>query len=131
VAGPEVSTEKPLSPLCGICGIDDPLDDSIELEENGESEEAGAIIQGGTEAIKLGKDSDEREVRKLIDPRKPTKEEVDLHDMFHSPYRNWCAICVKAIEVKTWIIAKLSMSHGVYLNTRSIIIFLETSLALN
>ncbi len=60
-----MSTEKPLSPLCGICGIDDPISDEMEPEEEG-------IISGGTEADKMGKESDDRDVRQLIDPRKPT-----------------------------------------------------------
>ena len=91
MAGHDVSTEteKPLSPLCGVCGIDDPISDEMELEEEG-------IISGGTEADKMGKESDDRDVRLLIDPRKPTQKEVDEHDLFHLPYRNWCAICIKA-----------------------------------
>ena len=91
MAGHDVSTEteKPLSPLCGVCGIDDPISDEMELEEEG-------IISGGTEADKMGKESDDRDVRQLIDPRKPTQKEVEEHDLFHLPYRNWCAICIKA-----------------------------------
>ena len=86
-----MSTEKPLSPMCGVCGVDDPEEGSMELEE-----EADGVIHGGTDAIKYAKDSDERNVRQLIDPRKPTKQEVDLHELFHLPYRNWCAVCIKA-----------------------------------
>ena len=75
MAGPDVSTEKPSSPLCDVCGIDDPDDGSMESEE-----EADGVIHGGTDAIKCAKDSDERNVRQLIDPRKPTKQEVDYHE---------------------------------------------------
>ena len=31
----------------------------------------------------------------MIDPRKPTQEEVDEHELTHLPYRNWCPICVR------------------------------------
>ncbi len=67
MAGPDVSTEKPLSPLCGVCGIDDPDDGSMELEE-----EADGIIHLGTDAIKCAKPSDERNVRHLIHLSEPT-----------------------------------------------------------
>ena len=29
-------------------------------------------------------------------PCSPTQEEIDLHDLTHLPYRNWCPVCVKA-----------------------------------
>ena len=32
----------------------------------------------------------------LIDPRKPTAEDVERHNMHHMPYRNWCLVCVQA-----------------------------------
>ena len=32
----------------------------------------------------------------LIDPRRPTQKEVEEHERTHLPYRNWCAVCVKA-----------------------------------
>ena len=35
-------------------------------------------------------------VRKILDPRLPTQEEVDHHNLTHLPYRNWCPECVKA-----------------------------------
>ena len=65
----------------------------MELEEGSDE-----VIHGGEETRRLKKDDDERaeDIKRLIDPRKPTKEEVDLHDLFHLPYRNWCPVCVKA-----------------------------------
>ena len=39
---------------------------------------------------------DSREMRRLVDPRRPSQEEVDEHELTHLPYRNWCPICVKA-----------------------------------
>ena len=32
----------------------------------------------------------------MIDPRKPTKAEVEEHELVHVPYRNWCPVCVRA-----------------------------------
>ena len=29
-------------------------------------------------------------------PKEPTKEERELHNLTHMPYRNWCPICVRA-----------------------------------
>ena len=53
---------------------------------------------GGYRSVEVerkGKDEEKRELRKLIDPRKPTQEEVDEHELTHLPYRNWCPICVR------------------------------------
>ena len=46
--------------------------------------------------LKVERETDDRDVEHIVDPRLPTKEEVDAHNMFHSPYRNWCPVCVKA-----------------------------------
>jgi len=85
--------EKPISPLeenvtCGICGVDDEV---MELDPEG-----GEKIVMGEEAVRIGKEDGIREFRKLVDPLKPSKAEVDDHNLFHTPYRNWCPICVKA-----------------------------------
>jgi len=37
---------------------------------------------------------DFREVKKLVDPKLPSREEVETHEMTHLPYRNWCRHCV-------------------------------------
>ena len=29
-------------------------------------------------------------------PGKPSADEVDHHNLTHSPYRNWCSICVRS-----------------------------------
>ena len=35
-------------------------------------------------------------IKSLRDPKLPTKEEVEKHNLIHLPYRDWCPICVKA-----------------------------------
>ena len=87
---------EPISPSCGICGVDDPLGQEMELEAD--EEEKGNVILEAKDAVRIGKEDDDRrdEVKTLIDPRKPTKEEVEFHDLFHLPYRNWCPLCVMA-----------------------------------
>ena len=36
-------------------------------------------------------------VRKKSDPKLPSAEEIDKHDvMGHLPFRDWCSVCVKA-----------------------------------
>ena len=37
----------------------------------------------------------EREVKKLNSPIKPSREEVETHNLTHLPYRNWCRHCVR------------------------------------
>ena len=71
---------EPISPLCGICGVNDSNDQGMELTADDED-----VIFEGKDVKRIGKEDEERhdEVKRLIDPRKPTKEEVDLHDLFH------------------------------------------------
>ena len=40
--------------------------------------------------------SEAQEPRHKCIPCTPTLEEMDLHDLTHVPYRNWCPFCVKA-----------------------------------
>ena len=70
-----------------------------------EDEEVGGLtgdsltdagVQPNEEAVKKDKESDERAVKKMLDPRRPTKAEVEEHELFHLPYRNWCPVCVEA-----------------------------------
>jgi len=83
-----VNCEEKENVTCGVCGLDD-----AEMQLQGEGDEA---IVMGEAAVRISKDDGVRVIRKLVDPLKPTKEEVDEHDLFHTPYRNWCPICVKA-----------------------------------
>ena len=76
---------------CGVCGMDDEMDSEEDEEEDvirirGEGEEPGREGAG-----------EEREVKKLTDPRRPSEAEVEEHRRKnHLPYRNWCGICIKA-----------------------------------
>ena len=36
-----------------------------------------------------------RNPSKLLDPKLPTKKDVDEHILTHLPYRNWCQYCVE------------------------------------
>ena len=35
-----------------------------------------------------------RNVRRMLDPKLPTKKEVEEHNLTHLPFRNWCPHCV-------------------------------------
>ena len=63
--------------------------------EGGE-EEVRAGYGKGEDMLRVERETDDRDVRNIVDPRLPTQKEVDAHNMFHSPYRNWCPVCVKA-----------------------------------
>ena len=88
-----------------VCGVED---EEMELEgeqRDGEGEipqlewqqrEEEEKIVTGEKPDRLSRDDGAREVKKLVDPLKPTQKEVDEHNLFHTPYRNWCPICVKA-----------------------------------
>ena len=50
----------------------------------------------GEVAERIGLEKDGEYVRKLIDPKLPTTEEVEMHNLRgHVEYRNWCEICVR------------------------------------
>ena len=64
-------------------------------EEEGESDRES--LGEGEEGERIGLEEEGEFVRKMLDPKLPTQEEVDKHwTMGHIPYRNWCPICVKA-----------------------------------
>ncbi len=73
---------------CGVCVVDEA--DGLTMETAGE--EKGKKYKG-IEAEKMEKEGDKRDMRRLIDPRKPTVEEVSEHELTHLPYRNWWPIC--------------------------------------
>ena len=50
----------------------------------------------GVEAASVDAHEKDKFVKRLIDPRLPTEEEVAHHELTHLPYRNWCPACVKA-----------------------------------
>ena len=61
-----------------------------------QSEETGPFE--GEEIEAIGDDSTEngrRNVRRLLDPKLPSAEEVRVHGLTHLPYRNWCPHCVR------------------------------------
>ena len=71
---------------CEVCGLEE--------DEMSDEEE----FQNGTEANRLRvKEEAGGIVKRLLDPRLPSKEEVKEHELSgHLPYRNWCPSCVKA-----------------------------------
>ena len=81
-----------------IDGIDEDRIDELIGELMGE-EDLGDIGvdmkcgECGPEKIEAG--GDERQVKKLGDPRMPTAAEVEDHNRTHLPYRNWCYHCVR------------------------------------
>ena len=62
------------------------------LKSIGEEEVSGDR-EGGSECSEQDA-GDFRNVKKLVDPKLPSREEVEAHEMTHLPYRNWCRHCV-------------------------------------
>ena len=52
-------------------------DDNVCVECNAEPDDNVAIVEGSV-------------------PSSPSQEEKDIHELTHFPFKNWCAICVKA-----------------------------------
>lgn len=78
--------------LCYVCGVEG----EVEEMSDDEGEVVRAVEKTGEEVERLKAKRDERLVKALIDPRRPTQKEVEEHEQIHLPYRNWCAVCVKA-----------------------------------
>ena len=64
------------------------------LKEEVEREETGIKGEKDFKVERRGA-NEEREMRRLVDPRLPTEEEKKIHDLTHIPYRNWCPHCVR------------------------------------
>ena len=68
-------------------------EDESEEEEETEME---VEIHGEEVVERIRASREERVVKKMIDPRRPTEREVEEHNLTHLPYRNWCPVCVRA-----------------------------------
>ena len=66
------------------------------VAEDGEKIEI-EVEQDVEDAVRVKADGEDSNLRKLQDPKMPTKEEVDKHFILgHIPYRSWCPVCVRA-----------------------------------
>ena len=90
VAVGKLMGQVPVSPSgeCGIMDVDDELEDG---DEGGD----GEVLQLDEPVERRGAEMDGRAVQKLVDPRRPSLAEVELHNLTHIPYRNWCSVCVR------------------------------------
>ena len=94
--------ESEEEPMCGeVCGVGEDEDD--EEGSDGEDEEVSPFKRFGRRAEDDGEEvnifkavKDERRIKEIVNPRRPSEKEVKEHEVHHLPYRNWCAICVKA-----------------------------------
>ena len=65
------------------------LDDADAAEESDED-------MSPDEADEEQDAGDVRKMKKMIDPKMPSKEEVEAHEMVHLPFRSWCNVCIAA-----------------------------------
>ena len=76
---------------CLVCGVEGGGEG--ESEEGGEeSDEEGERVvveePRAEEVERIRAVKDERRVKELVDPRRPTRKEVEEHERTHLPYRN-------------------------------------------
>ena len=55
----------------------------------------GGVLRMSEEAKAVEASGGLRKARGLVDPRRPSEEEVREHELHHVPYRNWCGACVR------------------------------------
>ena len=84
---------------CYVCGVDGEVEEIIGEEDDEDGEEV-VIRRDATleenEVKKYSAVKDERLLKELVDPRRPTAKEMEDHERTHLPYRNWCPVCVQA-----------------------------------
>ena len=72
------------------------IDEDEDEEESEKEEEMEGEIRSEEVGERIRASREERVVKKLIDPRRPTEREVEEHNLTHLPYRNWGPVCVRA-----------------------------------
>ena len=106
---------KPVWPMmdeekCGVSGVLEGEDEEQVFCTDSEADEVtvGMAKQDWRERLgeaedvgKLKAKKDERVVKELVDPRRPSEREVREQKMIHLPDRNWCENCIKA-KGKDW-----------------------------
>ena len=65
-----------------------------ECDSDGDNEDIISEPCGGDIVERVSKERDEENVKKMIDPKLPSDEEVWDYYRFHIPYKKWCPICV-------------------------------------
>ena len=83
---------------CTFCGRDEklvspgelcPVEGSV-LDNAGEKLEPMKVTE-----FDVQEETGTRVLVKAADPKLPTPEEVDTHNLIHLPYRSWCPHCVR------------------------------------
>ena len=91
----EVDVVDEFEEVSGIKGEESFGQEELREEAQEVVEAEGETLQLQEEVERRGSVEDKRMVKKMGDPRRPTLEEVEEHELTHIPYRNWCAICVR------------------------------------
>ena len=69
-------------------------DRDSDIDEEGIEEMRNEM--GGAACERIVAEKEEDVIRMLKDPKLPTQDEVDKHNLTHLPFRDWCPICIKA-----------------------------------
>ena len=72
---------------------------SRSLQEIGDDDVEDRQGLPGESCERVCADQEENVVRKLVDPKLPKQDEVNMHySRGHIPFRNWCPVCVCEVE---------------------------------
>ena len=66
------------------------------MQNECESDEDDVCEKDKGDGVERIKKEEDKTIKKMVDPKLPTEREVEDHERFHIPYRNWCPICVQA-----------------------------------
>ena len=68
-----------------------------EIVVDSDADDGGEAVEGRDQVERLASEKEGAIVRKLIDPKLPSEQEVlDHYRRGNLPYRNWCHICGRA-----------------------------------
>ena len=83
---------------------DEELNAELNVNEKYEETSAPAATlsdeEGEAEVEEVQDYGDVRTMRKMVDPKLPSKEDIEQHEMTHLPFRNWCRHCVRGRGVE-------------------------------
>ena len=81
--------------MCPVSPGEDERNVSADNAEMDTQEGAASPGEASGEADKEEPKEDARKPDGMVAPRKPTRAEVELHELTHFPYRSWCRHCVR------------------------------------
>ena len=71
------------------------------IDENDEMKEIDKLIERMEDLEKqLAREEASEDVPRVADVETPTQEQIDRHELTHTPYRRWCKACNQGLAIR-------------------------------